>query len=89
VIQRKKFRSITYPQYGTAAHIKAGKLNMAKFGEFSVTGWRKMRGAKKTIALKSKDGHGWAIVMCPGARQGRMQDVAEDSKGPCTAWCRC
>ena len=63
-MQRKHFRSITYAQYGTAAQIKGGKLHLSKLGEFRIIGWRKMRGAKKSVTIKFKDGHFWAIVMC-------------------------
>lgn len=63
-LARKKFRSITYPQYGTAANIHNGVLHLSKIGDFKLTGWRKMRGAKKSVTLKLKDGHFWAIVMC-------------------------
>lgn len=63
-LMRKKFRSICYPQYGTSAHIQQGKLHLSRLGEFRVIGWRKMRGAKKSITLKFKDGRWWAIVMC-------------------------
>lgn len=61
---RKDFRSITYPQYGTAAHVKNGVLHLSKLGDFRVLGWRKMRGAKKSVTVKFKDGHFWAIVLC-------------------------
>jgi putative transposase len=63
-IERKHFRSITYPQYGTSAFIRQGRLHLSKLGEFRVTGWRRMRGKKKSITLKFKDGHFWAIVLC-------------------------
>ena len=63
-IPRKKFRSITYPQYGTAAKIHNGRLHLSKLGEFRLIGWRKMRGAKKSVTIKFKEGHFWAIVMC-------------------------
>lgn len=63
-MMRKHFRSITYPQYGAAAQIKNGKLHLSKIGEFRIIGWRKMRGAKKNLTVKFKDGHFWAIVMC-------------------------
>jgi transposase len=63
-MQRKHFRSLTYPQYGTAANITAGRLHLSKVGEFKLIGWRKMRGAKKSITVKFKDGHWWAIVLC-------------------------
>jgi transposase len=61
---RKKFRSITYPQYGTAAKIHHSRLHLSKLGEFRLIGWRKMRGAKKSVTIKFKEGHFWAIVMC-------------------------
>lgn len=63
-IARKHCRSITYPQYGTAACIKNGRLYLSKLGDFRLIGWRKMRGTKKTVSIKWKDGHWWAIVLC-------------------------
>lgn len=76
-IARKHFRSITYPQYGTAAHIKNGRLHLSKLGEFALIGWRKMRGAKKTVTLKWKDGHWWAIVMCEVQERDVCRPLAE------------
>ena len=63
-IPRKKFRSITFPQYGTAAKISNDKLCLSKLGEFKAIGWRKMRGKRKSLTLKFKEGSFWAIVMC-------------------------
>lgn len=63
-MRRKDFRSITFSQYGSAAKITHGKLHLSKIGEFRVVGWRKMRGAKKSLTVKFKEGHFWAIVMC-------------------------
>ncbi len=76
-IARKHFRSLTYPQYGTAAHIKNGRLHLSKLGEFALIGWRKMRGAKKTVTLKWKDGHWWAIVMCEVQERDVCRPLAE------------
>ena len=74
---RKDFRSITYPQYGTAAHVKNGILHMSKLGDFRVRGWRKMRGAKKSMTIKFKDGHFWAIVMCEAQERDVCRPYAE------------
>lgn len=63
-LPRKKFRSIAFPQYGTSAKITDGRLSLSKIGDFKVLGWRKMRGKKKSVTLKFKEGHFWAIVMC-------------------------
>lgn len=64
VMRRKDFRSFTFSQYGSAAKITNGKLHLSNIGGFRVLGWRKMRGAKKTITVKFKEGYFWAIVMC-------------------------
>lgn len=74
---RKRFRSITYPQYGTAARITDGRLHLSKLGEFRVIGWRKMVGAKKSITLKWKEGHWWAIVMCEAQESDVCRPYAE------------
>lgn len=76
VMRRKDFRSVTYPQYGTAAKITSGKLHLSKIGEIKVLGWRKMRGKKKSLTIKFKEGHFWAIVMC----QVQVQDVCRPYK---------
>jgi hypothetical protein len=59
----KKFRYITYPQYGTAAKSHNGPMHLSKLGEFRLIGLRKMRGAKKSVTIKFKEGHFCAIVM--------------------------
>ena len=76
-IKRKNFRSLTYPQYGTAANIKGGKLHLAKIGDFKVTGWRKMRGKKKTVTLKWKDGHFWVYVTCEMQEKDQIRAYKE------------
>ena len=63
-IERKHFRSLTYPQYGTAAFIRNNRLHLSKLGEFSLIGWRKLRGKKKSVTIKWKEGHFWAVVLC-------------------------
>lgn len=75
-ICRKKFRSITYPQYGVTANIKGGRLHLSKLGDFKVIGWRRMRGAKKSITLKFKQvntaGHAGVAGPCPVEAKGRV-----------------
>ena len=87
-IPRKKFRSITYPQYGTAAKIHNGRLHLSKLGEFRLIGWRKMRGAKKSVTIKFKEGHFWAIVMCEVQECDVCRPYAEPPLATPWVWCR-
>jgi transposase len=61
-IDRKHYRSITYPQYGTAAHIKNSTLHLSMLGDYKVTSYRKIKGRPKTVTVKFKQGRWWAIV---------------------------
>ncbi len=61
-IDKKHYRSITYPQYGTAAHIKNGTLHLSLLGDYKITSYRKIKGRPKTVTVKFKQGRWWAIV---------------------------
>ena len=63
-LQRKHFRSLTYPQYGNGAVFRGNRLYLSKLGDFKGLGWRRMRGKKKALTVKFKDGHWWALVLC-------------------------
>jgi len=55
-IERKKYRSLTYPQYGPAAKIKNSKVYLSGIGEFRLLDYRKIKGKPKTITVKFKRG---------------------------------
>jgi putative transposase len=61
-IIEKRHRSFTYPQYGTAAFIRNGKLHLSNLGDFRVRDYRKIRGLKKTVTVKWMQGHWWVII---------------------------
>jgi putative transposase len=61
-IIEKRHRSFTYPQYGTAAFIRNGKLHLSNLGDFHVRGHRKIHGLKKTVTVKWMQGHWWVII---------------------------
>lgn len=63
LIDRKKYRSFTFPQYGTAARIKNGKVFLSGLGEFPVRDHRKIRGSKKTLTVKWMHGHWWVVIV--------------------------
>jgi transposase len=62
-IHRKKYRSFTFPQYGTAAKITKGRVHLSGLGEFKIRDYRKVRGKKKTINVKWCQGHWWVVVV--------------------------
>ena len=58
----KKYRSFTYPQYGNGTHIRNGKVFLSGLGAFSINGYRKIRGLKKTVTIKWCQGKWWCVV---------------------------
>jgi putative transposase len=61
-IALKRYKSFTYPQYGNGVKIHKGKLHLSKLGAFKLFGHRKIRGLKKAVTVKWRDGRWWAII---------------------------
>lgn len=61
-VELKKYRSITYPQCGTAARVKSGRLHLSGLGEFKLYDHRKIKGKSKTVTIKFKQGRWHCIV---------------------------
>lgn len=62
VIDQKKYRSFSFPQYGSGAHIKNGTVFLWGLGEFHIRDHRKIRGLRKTVTVKWSQGKWWCIV---------------------------
>jgi len=62
-IERKKYRSFTFPQYGTASFLRKGKVYLSGLGEFAVRDHRKVHGLKKTVTVKWMHGHWWVVIV--------------------------
>lgn len=58
----ESYRGFTYPQYGRAARIRNGRLELSGLGAFRVNAYRKIRGRKKTVTLAFAQGRWWCIV---------------------------
>jgi len=61
-IELKRYRSLTYPQYGSAAHIGNSKLYLSGLGEFKLYDHRRIKGKPKTVTVKFKQGRWHCIV---------------------------
>lgn len=72
-IDRKNYRSFTFPQYGSAAFLRHGKVYLSGLGEFHVHDHRKVRGLKKTLTIKWMHGHWWVIIVA----NAQEKDVVE------------
>ena len=81
-IEFKKYRSITYPQYGSAAHIRNNKLYLSGLGEFVIYGYRKARGRKKTVTIKFKQGRWHCIVTAEMQEKDIAAPVRTDDTRP-------
>jgi transposase len=72
-IDRKNYRSFTFPQYGSGAFLRHGKIYLSGLGEFQVRDHRKVRGLKKTLTIKWMHGHWWVIIVA----NAQEKDVIE------------
>ncbi len=77
-IERKKYRSITFPQYGPAAKIKNGKMHLSGLGEFRLFDYRKVKGKPKTVTIKFKQGR-WHCVVTAEAQEKDVLDMLTSS----------
>ena len=77
-IERKKYRSITFPQYGPAAKIKNGKMHLSGLGEFRLFDYRKVKGKPKTVTIKFKQGR-WHCVVTAEAQEKDVLDLLTSS----------
>lgn len=62
--RRNKYRSFTFPQYGSAVNLHHGEIYLSGIGRMPADCWRKIRGLPKTVTIKFKDGKWWAIISC-------------------------
>jgi transposase len=59
---RKRYRSLTYPQYGNGVRIRKGRVELSMIGSFRLHDHRKIRGQIRTVTLKWQHGRWWCIV---------------------------
>jgi transposase len=77
VVERKDVRSFTYPQYGSAAHLKHGMLHLSKIGPIRVLDFRKMRGLPKSVTIRFEQGRWWASISCAIQEKDVFRSAAE------------
>lgn len=61
-VKRERYRSLTWPQYGTAARIRDGRVHLSMVGSFRIHDHRKLRGKIQTVTMKWMQGRWWCIV---------------------------
>jgi transposase len=83
-IDLKRYRSFTYTQYGSSAHLRRGVLHLSKLGYFRVHDYRKMRGLPKTVTVAFKQGRWWAIITCEIQAKDASRSLEEVSQLPDT-----
>jgi transposase len=76
-VERKEVRSFTYPQYGSAAHLKHGVLHLSKIGPLRVLDFRKMRGLPKSVTIRFEQGRWWASISCAIQEKDVFRSAAE------------
>jgi putative transposase len=80
----EKYNSITYPQYGSSAHLKKGVLHLSKLGDFKIRDYRRLRGQPKTVTVKWSEGRWWAILTCELQAKDACASLEEVSGRPDT-----
>ena len=83
VIDEKRYRSFTYPQYGSPAFIRNGKIHLSGLGDFCVRDHRKIRGTKKTVTVKWMQGHWWVIVVAMIQEKDQVSLPSKDDSRQC------
>ena len=76
----RKYRSFTFPQYGSAAHIKNSTLHLSGLGDFRIHDYRKVRGKKKTVTIKMKQGRWWCIVTAETQEKDILPQVPSEGR---------
>jgi len=61
---KTKYKSFTYTQYGSACHLNNNILHLSKIGDIKLRLSRKVIGTIKTVTIKWKHGHWFAIFSC-------------------------
>ena len=79
-IDFRKYRSFTFPQCGSAAHIKNSTLHLSGLGDFSIRDYRKIRGKKKTVTIKMKQGRWWCIVTAEAQEKDIVPQVPSEGR---------
>lgn len=75
---RKKYRSFTFTQYGSAVRIRGGRLHMSNLGDARLIGLRRLPGRVKSVTLVAKQGRWFAQFTCEVQVQHRARrDAAE------------
>jgi len=76
----RKYRSFTFPQYGSAAHIKNSTLHLSGLDDFRIHDYRKVRGKKKTVTIKMKQGRWWCIVTAETQEKDILPQVPSEGR---------
>jgi len=62
-VERRKYRSFTFPEYGNGCRIQNGRLLVSGVGWVRMHDHRKVKGSKKTVTVKWAQGRWWCIVI--------------------------
>lgn len=79
-IKRKRYRSITYPQYGNGVRIRNGRVELSKIGSFRLHDHRKICGTIQTVTMKWANGRWWCIVTARMAAKSAYRPAAEHAR---------
>ena len=77
-IDRKRYRSFTFPEYGNGCRVQNGRLFLSGVGWVRMIGHRRIVGTKKTVTVKFQHGQWWAIVTAMVQVPDRWAEARED-----------
>jgi len=76
-IDRKRYRSFTFPEYGNGCRIQNGRLFLSGVGWVRMIDHRRIVGTKKAVTVKFQHGQWWAIVTALVQVPDRWEEAAE------------
>ncbi|MCE6971064.1 hypothetical protein, partial [Cereibacter sphaeroides] len=76
-VKRKRYRSLTCPQYGNGVRIADGRVEIAMLGSFRLHDHRRIRGRILTVTLKWAQGRWWCVVVSELQARDVLRAAAE------------
>jgi putative transposase len=76
---RKRYNSLTYPQFGRGASLEDGLLNLSKIGRIAVRWSRPIEGTPKTVSVSREADEWYVCFSCAEAPKQPLVSAGQDT----------